>query len=219
MSRPSWDDYFFRIAAEVATRATCPRASIGAVLVKDRKILSCGYNGVASGRPHCPNTPEHLALAHCTASRHAERNALEQATGNLLGSTMYVVGPRVVCPECRDLLKHHGVAYRYRESVPTLDSILAEVNEWQAVTFPRATPASVVAHLKKEVDELAADPTDTAELADVVFLVVGLAYELGLSMPDLAAVVARKLAVNRTRTWGEPDELGIVEHVREGVVS
>lgn len=212
MSRPSWDDYFFGIAAEVATRATCPRASIGAVLVKDKKIVSCGYNGPPSGMPHCPDTPEHLALAHCTESEHAERNALKHATTGLFGATMYVVGPRVVCPECRDAMKGAGVEYRWRSDVPRLDRITREIHDWQAVTFPRATPASVVEHLRREVAELVDDPTDTSELADCYFLLVGLAYELGV---DLTTVVARKLAVNRARTWGEPDDQGVVEHVRE----
>lgn len=211
MSRPSWDDYWFQIAATVATRATCPRASVGAVLVRDKRILSSGYNGPASGSPHCPLTPEHMALAHCLDSLHAERNALANATVQTYGATMYVVGPRVVCPDCRDALKLCGVSYRYRPAVLTLDSVIREVNEWQAVTFPRATPASVVEHLRREVQELVADPTDLSELADVVFLAVGLAYELGV---DLKAVVAEKLAVNKARTWGQPDEHGVVEHVR-----
>jgi dCMP deaminase len=214
MRRPDWDTYFFQVAATVATRATCPRASIGAVLVKDKRILSTGYNGPPSGAPHCPTTPEHMALAHCLASLHAERNALANATVQTFGATMYVVGPRVICPDCRDAMQLCGVEYRYRPVAPTLDSVIREVNEWQAVTFPRATPASVVEHLRREVNELIADPTNTSELADVVFLAVGLAYELGV---DLAAVVADKLAINRARTWGQPDEHGVVEHVRETV--
>jgi len=212
--RPSWDDYWFTIAATVATRATCPRANIGAVLVRQNRILSTGYNGVPAGQPHCPVTAEHMALAHCLDSLHAERNALANATVQTYGATMFVVGPRVVCPECRDAMKLCGVDYRYRPAVPTLDSVIREVNEWQAVTFPRATPASVVEHLRREVQELVADPTDLSELADVVFLAVGLAYELGV---DLKTVVAEKLAVNRARQWSEPDHLGVVEHVREAV--
>lgn len=212
MMRASWDDYWFGIAAMVATRSTCPRASIGAVLVRQNRILSTGYNGVPSGQEHCPNTPEHMALAHCTASLHAERNALTNATAQVYGATMYVVGPRVVCPDCRDALALCGVDYRYRRSVLTLDSVTREVNEWQAVTFPRATPASVVEHLRREVLELVEDPTDLSEIADVYFLLVGLTYELGV---DLKQIVADKLAVNLKRQWGEPDEQGVVEHVRE----
>lgn len=216
MNRPSWDDYFFQIAATVATRATCLRASVGAVLVRDKRILSSGYNGPASGRPHCPTTPEHMNIAHCLDSLHAERNALANATVQTYGATMYVVGPRVVCPDCRDAMKLCGVEYRYRQSVLTLESVIREVNEWQAMTFPQATPASVVEHLRREVQELVSDPTDVLELADVVILAAALSLTLGLSVGDLTAVIEAKLGVNRLRTWQPPDHMGVVEHVRLG---
>lgn len=207
------DEYWFRMAAVVATRATCPRASIGALLVRFDRVISTGFNGSPPGADHCPNTPEHLALDHCRVSRHAEDNVLRNALLPAYGATLYVVGPRPVCPNCADKLRQAGVTdIRHRWSVPTLDSVIREVNEWQAVTFPRATPASVVEHLRREVQELVADPTDLSELADVVFLAVGLAYELGV---DLKTIVAEKLAINRARVWGHPDSAGVVEHIRE----
>lgn len=214
MSRPSWDDYFFRIAAEVSTRATCPRAQIGAVLVRDHKILSCGYNGPPSGAPHCPETPEHLALAHCTASLHAERNALANAMGQPYGATMYVVGPRVVCPDCRDALKLCGVEYRWRSAVPSLDRLAHDIRSWQARTFTQATPGSVAEHLRREIVELGEDLSDPEEIADVFHLLVALAEINGY---DLVDVVAGKFAVNLQRRWKAPDADGVVEHVREVV--
>ena len=51
--RPDWDSYFMRIAAEVALRSTCTRANVGAVVTKDRRILTTGYNGAPRGLPHC----------------------------------------------------------------------------------------------------------------------------------------------------------------------
>ncbi|MCA1848671.1 MAG: hypothetical protein LC704_06750, partial [Actinobacteria bacterium] len=51
-TRPSWDEYFMRIAHEVATRSTCPRLAVGAVVVRDKRILTTGYNGSPSGMPH-----------------------------------------------------------------------------------------------------------------------------------------------------------------------
>lgn len=209
------DDYWYGMAAHVATRATCPRASIGAVLVQRDRVIATGFNGSPPGEAHCPNTPEHMALDHCRVSRHAEDNVLRNALLPAYGATLYVVGPRPVCANCKDKLHQAGVTdIRHRWEVPTLDSVIREVNEWQAVTFPRATPASVVEHLRREVQELVADPTDLSELADVVFLAVGLAYELGV---DLKTVVAEKLAVNKARTWGQPDEQGVTEHIREAV--
>ncbi len=53
MPRPSWDDYFMDIAEQVSGRSTCLRRHIGAVLVKDKRILATGYNGVPSGLAHC----------------------------------------------------------------------------------------------------------------------------------------------------------------------
>lgn len=213
MKRPDWDSYFFELAAVAATRATCPRAQIGAVLTKNKRVIGTGYNGVPENRPHCPNTPEHLALDHCRDAVHAEYNALANALVPAFGATLYVVGPRRVCPDCADRLRENGVTdIHWRSSVPSLDRIIAEVNAWQAVTFPRTTTASIVEHLRREMQELVADPTDTTELADVVFLAVELAYELGV---DLKWVMADKLAVNRQRSWDEPDAAGVVEHIRE----
>lgn len=51
--RKSWNEYFMDIAEIVATRATCNRLSVGCVIVKDKKIVSTGYNGSAHGEPHC----------------------------------------------------------------------------------------------------------------------------------------------------------------------
>lgn len=215
MSRPDRDTYWLTMAAHVATRATCPRAQIGAVLVKFDRVIGCGFNGAPEGEPHCPDTAEHLAIQHCQVARHAEINALRNALLPPFGATLYVVGPRPVCPNCTDRLREAGVStIKWKAAVPTLDSVIREVNDWQAATFPRATPSSVVEHLRREVLELVDDPTSTSELADVVFLAVGLAYELGA---DLKQIVADKLAVNRARTWGEPDEDGVTEHIRDEV--
>src|SRR3990172_5650962 len=52
-SRPSWDEYFFQIARQVATRSTCMRRQVGAVLVKDKRLLSTGYNGAPRDISHC----------------------------------------------------------------------------------------------------------------------------------------------------------------------
>ena len=53
MIRPDWDTYFLSLAKAVATRSTCPRASVGAVIVKDKRVLATGYNGAPLGEPHC----------------------------------------------------------------------------------------------------------------------------------------------------------------------
>ncbi len=85
--RPSWDEYFMRIAEMAATRSTCLRRQVGAVIVKDKKILATGYNGAPSGLKHCldigclreklkiPSGERHEL---CRAT-HAEQNAIAQA--------------------------------------------------------------------------------------------------------------------------------------------
>lgn len=121
MSRPDWDDYFFRLAALVASRATCPRAQIGAVLVKHKRILASGFNGAAPGEPHCPTEGdaliEHIALTTCDRSVHAEVNCLINAWASPFGATLYVSGSRPICVNCSDHLKGQGVTdIRRRDS-------------------------------------------------------------------------------------------------------
>ncbi|MBL8065772.1 MAG: cytidine/deoxycytidylate deaminase family protein [Chthonomonadaceae bacterium] len=117
MSRPSWDTYFMDIAHLVATRATCPRRSVGAVLVRDRRILATGYNGAPKGLPHCPEAgPDNdwpngcMRAGHCIRSLHAEQNALLQAAMIGVpcdGSTMYVTCQP--CNTCAKMLINAGV--------------------------------------------------------------------------------------------------------------
>jgi len=85
--RPSWDDYFIDIAKHVATRSTCLRRHVGAIIVKDKRILSTGYNGAPRGLPHCEETGclrEELGIPsgerqEICRGLHAEQNAIIQA--------------------------------------------------------------------------------------------------------------------------------------------
>lgn len=77
--RPSWDDYFLQIARDVATRATCLRRHVGAVIVKDRRILSTGYNGSPPGQPHCTDVGCLIEDGRCIRTLHSEQNAIIQA--------------------------------------------------------------------------------------------------------------------------------------------
>lgn len=86
-SRPSWDEYFIELAQLVSRRSTCIRRHVGAVLVKDKKILATGYNGAPSGLKHCIdigcirerlNIPSGERHELCRGL-HAEQNALIQA--------------------------------------------------------------------------------------------------------------------------------------------
>ena len=115
--RPSWDSYFMQIAQLVKTRATCPRLSVGAVLVRDRRILATGYNGAPRGMEHCPvEGPLHdwpqgcMRAGHCIRSLHAEQNALLQAAYigvSCANSAMYVTNQP--CNACAKMIVNAGV--------------------------------------------------------------------------------------------------------------
>jgi len=109
VTRPSWDEYFLEIARLVASRATCLRRSIGAVFVRDKRVLATGYNGAPSGLKHCdeigcireregiPSGERH----ELCRGIHAEQNAILQAAQfgiDLRGSTLYCTNqPCVLC--------------------------------------------------------------------------------------------------------------------------
>jgi dCMP deaminase len=87
-TRRTWDQYFMRIALLVADRATCTRAKIGAVIVKDKNIIATGYNGSPAGHPHCTDVgcliyvsrnPDGEEEENCFRTIHAEINAIAQA--------------------------------------------------------------------------------------------------------------------------------------------
>lgn len=110
MPRPSWDSYFMQIAKVVATRATCPRRSVGAVIVLDKRILTTGYNGAPHGLPHCSEIGCHLVDGHCLRALHAEQNAILQGALNGVttkGSTVYVTCQP--CNHCAKMIINAGI--------------------------------------------------------------------------------------------------------------
>lgn len=91
--RASWDEYFMGIATAVATRATCDRKHVGAAIVRDRTILSTGYNGSIRGTEHCDDVGHMMVDGHCVRTIHAEMNAIIQAARhgtNIEGAMIYV---------------------------------------------------------------------------------------------------------------------------------
>jgi dCMP deaminase len=108
--RPGWDEYFMQIAHTVATRSTCPRASVGCVLTRDRRILTTGYNGAPSGVPHCTDVGCLLVNEHCQRATHAEANAIVQGAlhgVSVAGATAYCT--HQPCVNCTKLLISAGV--------------------------------------------------------------------------------------------------------------
>ena len=112
--RVDWDTYFMNIAREVATRSTCPRKSVGAVIVRDRRILSTGYNGSIKGMPHCTDVGCDMEDGHCVATVHAEANAIIQAARNgvcIDGADSYVTASP--CWNCFKLIANSGIKRIY----------------------------------------------------------------------------------------------------------
>ena len=114
MSRPNWHRYFLDIAKAVSTRATCNRAHVGAVIVKDKTILSTGYNGSPSGCPHCDDDGHMMRTIgdkqSCVATVHAEANAIAQAAKKGIATEMSTIYcTHNPCFECTKLLINAGI--------------------------------------------------------------------------------------------------------------
>lgn len=116
--RPDWDNYFMKIAELVSERSTCLRRKVGAVLVKDKRILSTGYNGAPSGISHCeevgcirekmkiPSGERH----ELCRGLHAEQNAILQAAYHgvsIKGSKLYVTCHP--CSVCAKMIINAGI--------------------------------------------------------------------------------------------------------------
>jgi len=109
-TRASWDEYFMNIASVVASRATCDRKHVGAVIVRDKTILSTGYNGSIRGMPHCSEVGHMMEDGHCVATIHAETNAVLQAAKNgvsIDGATVYVTASP--CWNCFKMITNAGI--------------------------------------------------------------------------------------------------------------
>jgi dCMP deaminase len=99
-----------KIAVQAATRATCDRKHVGAVIVRDKAILSTGYNGSIRGLPHCDDAGHMMENDHCVATVHAEANAIIQAAKNgtgIDGADIYVTASP--CWNCFKLIANSGI--------------------------------------------------------------------------------------------------------------
>jgi dCMP deaminase len=108
--RASWDEYFMAIAREVATRSTCDRKHVGAVIVRDKMILTTGYNGSIRGLAHCDDDGHMMEDGHCVRTVHAETNAIVQGARNgvrLEGGHIYVTASP--CFGCFKLIANAGL--------------------------------------------------------------------------------------------------------------
>lgn len=113
-NRVSWETYFMNIATEVATRSTCDRKHVGAVIVINKNILSTGYNGSIKGLPHCDEVGHEMVDGHCIRTTHAEANAIVQAAKNgvsIDNSEIFVTASP--CYNCFKLIANSGIKVIY----------------------------------------------------------------------------------------------------------
>jgi dCMP deaminase len=135
IDRPSWDEYFMKIAEDVATRATCIRRKVGAVIVKDRRILTTGYNGPPAGISHCTpetclrtlyNVPSGERHELCRGL-HAEQNAIIQAAYHgvsVRDAIIYIT--HQPCSICTKMLINSGIG-KYIFKNPYNDRLAEEM--------------------------------------------------------------------------------------------
>ena len=135
-SRPGWDKYFMDIALVAASRSNCSRRHVAAVLVRDRRIISTGYNGTPRGVRNCSDggcprcnsdTPSGHGLGDCLCS-HAEENSIVQAAYHgiaVKGSTLYTTFSP--CLTCAKMIINAGiveVVYHKRYSIDDVSTAL-----------------------------------------------------------------------------------------------
>ena len=128
--RVSWGTYFMNIAQEVATRSTCDRKHVGAVIVRDKTILSTGYNGSIKGLPHCDEAGHEMVEGHCVRTTHAEANAIVQAAKNgvkIDSAEIYVTASP--CYNCFKLIANAGIKIIFYHEFYRDDRILKRSKE------------------------------------------------------------------------------------------
>ena len=146
-SRPSWHEYFLQLARQAATRSTCLRRQVGAVLVRDKRLLATGYNGAPRNTAHCLDVgclreqmgiPSGERQELCRAI-HAEQNAIIQAAVHgvaIEGATLYTT--LQPCVLCAKMLINCGVTeIHYLEGYP--DELSAAMLEEAGVALHKET--------------------------------------------------------------------------------
>jgi dCMP deaminase len=122
--RPTWDEYFMNIAEVIASRSTCDRALVGAVLVNEKRIISTGYNGSPAGLEHCDEVGHLMVDGHCVRTIHAETNSIVQAALHGLstkGATCYVT--HFPCLICTKTLINAGIKRIVYKNAYRMDDI------------------------------------------------------------------------------------------------
>ena len=141
MERPTWDSYFMKIAEDVAVRSTCDRAKVGSVLVRDKHIISTGYNGSPAGLEHCDDVGHLMIDGHCVRTVHAEVNAIIQAAVFGLATkeaVCYVT--HFPCLNCTKMLINARISKLIYHNSYRVDPIALEFLEKAGVLMEQYSP-------------------------------------------------------------------------------
>ena len=128
--RVSWEEYFMNIAREVATRSTCDRKHVGAVITRGKTILATGYNGSIRGLAHCDDAGHEMENTHCVRTIHAEANAIVQSARHgvrLEDSEIYVTASP--CYDCFKMIANAGINKIYFSEFYRDDRIIDHARE------------------------------------------------------------------------------------------
>lgn len=112
--RVGWHEYFMTMARHAGSRSTCDRKHVGAVIVRDRTVLSTGYNGSIRGQDHCDDAGHLMEDGHCVRTVHAEANAIIQAAKNGVSvdaAELYTTASP--CWQCFRLIANAGIKRVY----------------------------------------------------------------------------------------------------------
>jgi dCMP deaminase len=152
-ARVGWHEYFMQMAQHVASRATCDRKHVGAVIVRDRTVLSTGYNGSIRGFDHCDEVGHLMENDHCVGTVHAEANAIIQAAKNgvaIDAAELYTTASP--CWPCFMLIANAGIRrvyygdfYRDRRSLEVASRLGIELIDLSAAKDAAGSPESAMA--------------------------------------------------------------------------
>ena len=144
--RPTWDAYFMNIAKTVSTRSSCSRRKVGAIIVKDKRIITTGYNGTPRGLKNCDNggcprcssdAPSGTKLDECLCS-HAEENAIVQAAYHgisIKGGVLYVTF--TPCLHCAKMICNSGIREVVYDEHYTVDAKASEILQEAGIILRR----------------------------------------------------------------------------------
>ena len=147
VSRPSWDEYFMMAAKLAATRATCLQRKVGTVVVKNRRIITTGFNGSPPGLPHCTEVGCLIFSERGTSCQriiHSEHNAVLQDSGQLEDATLYT--SFLPCLSCMKVI----ISAKIKEVVYETEK--TEKNEYESAKKEFAKQAGLILRQIPEVN-------------------------------------------------------------------